>query len=149
MVAIVLKHFVTILIILILPFLSGCSWAINLVVANISNENIIVEYIKPDETGEQFFLTPKTYQYDKGLSTLHRQKIKIEELTTSYETTPEPKILRINLQPGQALHFGVYYSFQDREEIIEKYKLTIKADSATTDGFQHWQNIYTDLLEIK
>ena len=138
-----------ILLVVVSIVISGCSWGVNLVIANNFNEDIIVEYTKPAESEAQFFASPKTYHYDQQLASLHRNKIKLNELPTQYSNNSDTNMVHIILKPGEALHIGQYYSFQNPEEIIKKYNLTLKIGLAKTDGFRHWKNIYTDIMEVR
>ncbi|MFD0999733.1 hypothetical protein ACFQ21_10460 [Ohtaekwangia kribbensis] len=139
--------------------MTSCSWAVNLVIANNSNEIIFVRYIIPPGSDEnQFFENPKTYNYDNKLLKLYKldKNKRPKDIPTDSRIIPEMKELEVRIAPGQAVHVGVYYSFQPREEIISKYNLKILTgkDSILTPTmvnsmFEHWGNIKTDLLEVK
>lgn len=141
-----LSTYITLAVVTIL--VSGCSWGVNLVIGNNSNEDIFIEYLKPTESDGQFFAMPKTYHFDQKLASLYRNKTKFNELPTQYFNDSDTSRIHIILEPGQALHIGTYYSFQNREELTSKYKLSLKIGSAATDGFQHWKNIHTDIMEV-
>jgi hypothetical protein len=139
--------------------MTSCSWAVNLVIANNSNETIFVRYIVPSGDEEkQFFENPKTYNYDDKLLKLYKldKNKRPKDIPTDSRIIPETKELEVKVAPGQAVHVGVYYSFQPREEIISKYNLKVLTgkDSTLTPAmvnsmFEHWGNIKTDLLEVK
>lgn len=138
--------------------MTGCSWAVNLVIANNSSKDIFVRYlISSDSEDNQFFKDPKTYNYDEKLLKLYKlnEDKRPETSPTDIRTVPETKELEVRLAPGQAVHVGVYYSFQPRQEIISKYNLKVLVDKDSTltltkanDMFRHWKNIKTDLLEV-
>jgi hypothetical protein len=136
-------------------FMTSCSWTVNLVIANNSNNEIFLRYIVPEDN--QFFEEPKTYKYDYNLLKLSRpnENKRPESVPTNIRIIQETKELEIRLAPGQAVHVGVYYSFQPRHEIISKHNLRVLIDEDSTltptmvNGmFRHWKNIKVDLLEI-
>ena len=144
-----MKQFSIFIILAILTtVVSGCSWQVNLVIVNNSTEDIIIEYTKPAESNAQFFASPKTYIFGEKLASLHRTKLKIDDLPTIYSNNGDTTLIHIILRTGEALHIGHYYSFQDREELIDKYNLTLKIGSGTTNGLKHWKNIHTDIIEV-
>jgi hypothetical protein len=139
--------------------MTSCSWAVNLVIANNSTEVIFVRYIVPSGSdGKQFFENPKTYNYDDKLLELYKlnENKRPKDIPTDSRIIPETKELEVRVAPGQAVHVGVYYSFQPREEIISKYNLKVLTGKDSTlapamvnSMFKHWKNIRTDLLEIQ
>lgn len=139
--------------------MTSCTWLINLIIANNSDKDIFVRYLIPaDSVDNQFFKSPKTYKYDEQLLKLYRlnESKRPKDIPTDSRIIMETKELEIKLAPGQAVHVGVYASFQSRQEIISKndLKVLILNDSTltsklTNDFFRHWKNIRTDLLEIK
>lgn len=143
----------------LLILMTSCSWAVNLVIANNSSEIIFVRYIFPPGSDEnQFFENPKTYSYDEKLLKLYKlsENKRPKDIPTDSRIIPGTKELEVRVAPGQAVHVGVYYSFQPREEIISKYNLKVLTgkDSTLTPAmvnnmFKHWKNIKTDLLEVQ
>ena len=144
---------------LLIISMTSCSWAINLVIANNSNKDIFVRYLIPlDNEDAQFFKNPKTYQFDEKLRKLYRanEGKRPNALPTDSKTIIETQELEVRLAPGQAVHVGVYYSFQDRREILSKYNLNVRIDQDSTltlptlnSLFLHWKNRHTDLLEVR
>jgi hypothetical protein len=139
--------------------MTSCSWLVNLIIANNSDNDIFVRYIIPsDSLDNQFSKNPKTYKYDEQLLKLYRlnESKRAKDIPTDSKIITETKELEIKLAPGQAIHVGYYGSFQSRQDIISKadLKVLMTNDSTltseqTNDLFRHWKNIRTDLLEIK
>ena len=134
----------------ILFCLTGCSWSINLVIANNSQDEVIVKYILPaDEAGHQFFDAPDTYVFNDNLARNWKNANKLIKLQSNYTFSKDSTTIRITIKPGQAVHIGRYYSFQNRDSIISKYHLLVEVGKGTVTNFEHWKNIHTDLLTIK
>ena len=139
--------------------LTSCSWLVNLVVANASDKEIKIRYLIPsDRTDDQFYKLPKTYVYDKKLMKLYKvnETKRPKDIPTDLQIISETGELEITIKPGQAVHVGFYASYQPRLEVISENNLQIISDSESpmtakeiNSKFYHWENIHTDLYEVK
>jgi hypothetical protein len=138
---------------------TSCSWLVNLVVANASDKEIKVRYlIPPGNAEDHFYELPKTYVYDKRLIKLYKvnETKRPKDIPTDLQIISETGELEIVIKPGQAVHVGFYASFEPRLEVISRNGLKVISDGRSTvtaaelnSKFYHWENIYTDLYEVK
>ena len=130
--------------------LTGCSWGIDLLIANLSNNDVVIKYtLSPKNEYQDFFASPNTYAFSDRLSEIRKRQHNFTEIPTNYSFSNDSSSLRIIIKPGQAVHIGRYASFQKRDSIIAKHNLIIELESGTATNFLHWKNMYVDLLTIK
>ncbi|NOS90857.1 MAG: hypothetical protein HOP30_02945 [Cyclobacteriaceae bacterium] len=138
--------------------MTSCSWGVNLLIANTTSNDIFVRYTIPsDNENHQFFKAPKTYTYDASLLKLYKlnENKRPQAIPTEIRMIQETDEIEIRLAPGQVVHIGIYYSFQQRQEILSRYKLNVVINKEPTitptianSQFRHWKNRRTDIWEV-
>lgn len=137
--------------VLFLSSLTGCSWTVNLVIANDSSNDVVVKYsFPPNDPYPRFLKKPDTYSFDKNLANIRQRSNKVTKLQSTYFYSQDSTTINVIVKPGQALHIGRYRATsENRDTVISKYNLVIEIENGTVSNFEHWKNMFTDLLTIK
>ena len=131
--------------------ISGCSFPIELIIANNSQAEIIIKYTFPiNKESSYFFKHPDTYIFADNLNKLGKKwnKNKPISVESNYSLSQDSTDIRILVQPGQAVHIGHYPSFLNRDSIITKYQLTVETGNGKPGKFEHLRNSCAEILTI-
>jgi len=148
-----MRDFKQTIVLFILSFcISGCSFPIQLIIANNSQEEVIVKYTFPT-TDKSPYLSrhPSTYAFDENLNKLGKKKFKnkISSLQSSYSLSEDSTKIRIILKPRQAVHIGYYPSFLNRDVVLSNYQVMVEVGNGKVANFEHLKYSYSEILTIK
>jgi hypothetical protein len=136
---------------LVVLCLTGCSWGVNLIIANITQSEVIIKYTFPkNDVDSQFFKIPDTYIFNDSLAKLYRKTAKVVKLESNYSYSLDSLSISVIIKPGQAIHIGRYgASYESVDSLLSKYHFIIETGEGTATNFKHWKNMHTDLLTVQ
>ena len=137
-----------IILVLMAVTLFSCHRNITLTILNQTKENITIEYRKPGSANEEFYVSPKTYTYNHKFSNFKKYSRQVKEEPTIY-TPVNDTTIKVILEPGKVLIIGKYNASKNREELVRRYNLKLDIRSASTKGFESWENFRNEVLTVR